>query len=111
MKRPKPLRNIWRKVWDPKNTILGGGAWSWPYLDTANWWQDSWNTDSGRYLHVEVKPPKEYGDHVTRVYPREKKGRTVTMGMRDGELYWIYSATKAETDAFMQAWREHEAGS
>lgn len=111
MKQPKPLPNIWRKVWDPKNTILGMGTWWWQYLDTAEWWMDSWQTDAWRYLHCPVKPPKEYGDRVTRVYPREKKGRTVTMGMRGGELYWIYSATQEEIDAWYEAWSEHEAKS
>ena len=107
-KKP-PYVGFRRKVWSPRNTILGIGKWAWPYLDTAEWWMDAWQTDAWRYLHVPVKPPPEYGDRFTRVYPREHKGRRVTLSMHEGDLYWVYGATQAEEDRWWSWWTKHEA--
>lgn len=88
--------SLWRKVWEPRNTELGIGKWAWPRLDPSHWWMDSWHTEAWRYLHCPLidLPDTPRGDRaderVTRVYPRDKKGYSVRMGMKGGELYWIY---------------------
>lgn len=101
--RTKQTR-LHRRVWEPKNTVLGIGAWAWPYIDPDNWWMDAWKTDAWRYLHCPLKDGDgfEADGRVTRVYPREKAGRTVTLSMVDGVLFWDYSMTAAEREAWLK---------
>lgn len=90
-----------RKVFSPRGSIWGVGKWAWDHYDPANWWMDAWHEDSFRYLHVEDKD-KEDG-RVYRLYPREHKGRRVTLSMKDGELYWAYGPTPEEMKAWLDA--------
>ena len=92
-----------RRVWDPRNTELGIGKWAWPYLDTSTWWMDAWETDVWRYLHCPLKDADDFDadSRVRRVYPRVKQGRSVTLSMHDGELFWVYAQTQAEFNAAM----------
>ena len=98
----KKLGGFWRKVFDRRNSYWGVGKWAWQHYDPDNWWMDAWKDDgSWRYIHVEDKDKSD--PRVYRLYPRERQGRRVTMGMKGGELYWIYSATKEEYDAWILA--------
>ena len=77
-----------RKVISSRNSILGSGTWE--ELDWNNWWMDAWETEAWRYLHVSTKDKQS----VHRIYPRDRLGMRVTLGMHDGALYWIYDQVK-----------------
>jgi hypothetical protein len=101
-RKPKSPGGFTRPVANPRNSITSG---AWEDLDWGNWWMDAWETDAWRYLHVANKD----GDRVHRVYPREKKGRRVTLRVKDGVLCWVYDPTAEEQEAWHRQWKAYEA--
>lgn len=104
-RRPKAPGGFSRPVQSPRGSILSSGQWE--DLDWSNWWMDAWQTDAWRYIHVENIDKKD--GRVHRVYPREHKGRRVTLMVKNGELRWKYDATKEEMERWSAAWKTYEA--